>query len=158
MIPIADEQTQLEQFEGLERIEDDVDELGVDIFELRYLWSLVQLGLFLPLLVADGNERLISLELFEELEDGVVDDGDDVDNFPHDFVLHEDVAFGLDDLHVQVVVLFSIVDDRVFRLQFVGDLGDGVPDPKVVGVHHGFYAFEVGLQFVFVLRVDVLET
>ena len=66
VISVAHEETEFEQFEGLEGIEDNVDELGIDVFELRDLWSIVCL-LLTVFLLGDGNQRLIAFELLEEL-------------------------------------------------------------------------------------------
>lgn len=50
--------------------------------------------------MADCDERLVTLELCEELMNRVVDNRDNIDNFLHDFILHEDIALGLDDLNI----------------------------------------------------------
>jgi len=116
MISITNKQAQLKQLERLESIKDDIDKLGINIFKLRDLWPLVYLGFFLLIFVAYSNEWLISLELLEEFWDKTVDNGDDINNFFHDFILHKDVALCFNDFNIQVVVLFRIINNRIFGL------------------------------------------
>lgn len=65
MISIADKQAQLEEFEGLKSIEDDVDKFRINIFKLGNLRPLID---FLVLfIIVNSDQRLIALELLEKL-------------------------------------------------------------------------------------------
>lgn len=157
MVPVADKQAEFEQFEGLQSIEDDVDELVIDVLEVGYFGTIVDRGL-LVFGVAEGDERLVPFELGEELVDGGVDDGDDVDDFLHDLILDEDVAFGFDDLDIEVVVFLFLLHHRILRLQLVPDLRNRVTHPHVVGVHQRLYALQVRHHLIIVLRIQIAET
>lgn len=110
MISITYEQTQLKQFEGLQSVKYGIDKLRIDILKLRYLWSLVNLDLLVLIFIIYSDQGLISFELLKELKDRAVDDGDDIDNFLHDLILHENVALCFDDLDIEIIVLFGIVN------------------------------------------------
>jgi hypothetical protein len=119
VISVADKQTQLEEFEGLKSIKDNVDEFGIDIFELGNLWSLIN---FLVLFTfINCNQRLITLELLKELLNGAVNYRNNIHNFLHDFILNKNVAFCFDDFDIQVVVFFSIIKNRILRVQLMSD-------------------------------------
>lgn len=135
MVAVAHEQAEFEQLEGLKCVEDGVYELGVNVLELGDLWSV---KFILGVLVRNCNKGLVSLELFEELPNRRVYDADYRDYFPHDLVLDEDVAFGLDNLCTEVI-LALIFRGRVFRLHPLY-LRNGVLDPQVLRVNHGFNA------------------
>lgn len=107
MVPVADEEAELEQLEGFKGVEDDVDELGVDVLELGDFRTVIE-DIDRLVSTADRDQRLVALELLKELLNGRVDDGDDIDDLPHDLILHVDVALGLDDLDIDVVVLLLI--------------------------------------------------
>lgn len=42
MVAVADEEAQLEELEGFEGVQDDVDELWVDLLEIRYFGADVE--------------------------------------------------------------------------------------------------------------------
>lgn len=111
MVAVADEEAQLEKLEGLEGVQDDVDELWVDLLELGDLGTDVEQLSLVGL--ADRDQRLVAFELAEKLLYRAIDDGDDVDYLLHDLVLDEDVALGLDDLGVEGKALFQLVHDGV---------------------------------------------
>jgi len=104
VIPVTHEHAQLVDFEGLQRIQDSADELGINILEI------VKLELF-RLDFAVGDETLMTLELLEVVHDAAVDNRHDVDDATHNIVLYEDVAFCFDDACVTTKTQLFVVDD-----------------------------------------------
>ena len=132
MVPVADEEAQLEKLEWLEGVEDGVDEPWIDVFELGDLGSVVDD--FLWVCVTDSDEGLIAFELFEKFLNWGVDNRHDIHYLPHDFVLDVDVAPCFDDFGIEGESFFQILHDGVFWVQFMRYFWDGISDPEVIGV------------------------
>jgi hypothetical protein len=117
VVPIADEEAKFEEFEGFECIQDDIDKLRIDILKLRDIRA--GICILIAVSTTNCNQRLIAFKLLEEFFDGGIDDGDDVDNFLHDFILHKNVTLCFNDLHIHVVILLFVINNRVFGMEFV---------------------------------------
>ena len=142
MVSVADKKAELEEFEWFQGIEDDVDELGVDILKLGDFGTVIDD--FNCLVSADCNQRLITFELLKEVMNWRIDDRYNIDNLPHDLILDVDVTLGLDDLDVDVVILFLIVKNWVLWMQLMSYFWNWVLNPNIIRVNHWFYALEVG--------------
>ena len=156
MISVADKQAELEKFEWLQCIKNDVDEFRVDIFKLRNLRTIIDFFLLFTFIYS--NQRLVAFELAKELINWGIDDGDYVDNFLHDFILDKDISLSLNDLHINIIVLLFIINYWILGVQFMSDFWDWVLDPKIIRIDHGFDALEIRFKIILVFGVELAET
>ncbi len=153
MISVADKETQLVKLETFKGVQDHIDGLSVNIFEVSDFGNLNFL-FFLRFSFVDSYQRLITFKLLEESGGWAGDDWDDSDDFLHDLVLDKDISLGFDDLDVHVVILWLIYD---WVLAFWVDFRQRhhASDPRVFRVSQRFYAFNVRIEFSFILGVEV---
>ena len=156
MIPIADKKTKFKEFEWLKGVKDDVDKFRVNIFKFWYFRSLIHLQVIV--LFVDADQRLIPFELFEKLMNWGVDDWDDVNYFLHDFILNKDVPLCFDNFDIQIVVLFTVINDRIFWMKFTTYFWYWIFDPDIVRINHWFYWLKIWLDEVIVFCIQFRET
>lgn len=154
MISVTDEQTELVQFETFESIKNDINELGINIFKFRNLWSVIN-NILILCCFGNCDQRLISFELFEKLIHRLIDNRNNAHNLFHDFVLNDYVSFSFNDPHIWIIVLFFI-NNGVLSVCFGWDFRKGTLKPWVFRVSQRSNRLNIGFKFGWVFCIVII--
>lgn len=151
MISVANKEAQFVKFETLQGIENNINKFRVNILEFRNFRSIFDILLILWLF-CDSDQWLISLELFEELLNRLINHGNNWDYFSHYFILHNDVTLCFYDSNVRIIVLLFIYY-RILCVCFCRDLWKSTLYPQILRISHRSDTFDIRLELCSIFSV-----
>lgn len=151
VVSIAHEQAEFVELETFKGIEYNINELRIDIFEFGDFGAVIY-DILILLRFGHSDEGLVPLELSKEFLHRLVNNRNDSHDFSHYLILNNNVSLRFYDADAWVVVLF-LVYDRVLCIGLGLDFRQSTLQPWVFRVSHRPDAFDIRLQFGWILGI-----